>query len=144
MSSHDVHGSATIWLELGERSAIAEDSDGDVIRSHPTTSRLDGRLLMADEEVRVLVLRRLAEQAMSDPEFRAVARVNLDDALSAYGYDLNPAEHALVLRFRSTLEEAGVDLFLTPELSMDLETLLASDDPAGLERDIKARSRGTG
>lgn len=98
---------------------------------------------MADEEVRVPVLRRLAEQAMSDPEFRAVARTDLDAALSTYGYDLNPAEHALVLRFRSTLEEAGVDLFLTPELSMDLEALLASDDLAGIERPMRTRSSGT-
>jgi hypothetical protein len=98
---------------------------------------------MADEEVRVPVLRRLAEQAMSDPEFRAVARTDLDAALSTYGYDLNPAEHALVLRFRSTLEEAGVDLFLTPELSMDLEALLASDDSAGIERAMRTRSSGT-
>ncbi len=98
---------------------------------------------MADEEVRVPVLRRLAEQAMSDPEFRAVARVDLDQALSTYGYDLNAAEHALVLRFRSTLEEAGVDLFLTPELSMDLDAFLESDDPASVERAIRGRSGGT-
>ncbi len=97
---------------------------------------------MADEEVRVPVLRRLAEQAMSDPDFRAVARADLDEALSTYGYDLNPAEHALVLRFRSTLEEAGVDLFLTPELSMDLDAILDSDDPRSIERVIKSRNGG--
>lgn len=98
---------------------------------------------MTNEDVRVPVLRRLAEQAMSDPEFRAVARADLDEALSTYGYDLNPAEHALVLRFRSTLEEAGVDLFLTPELSMDLDALLEPDDPASFERAVKSRGGGT-
>lgn len=99
---------------------------------------------MAHEDIRVPVLRRLAEQAMSDPEFRAVARVDLDEALSAYGYDLQPAEHALVLRFRSTLEEAGVDLFLTPELSMDLDALLEPDGAAGIERAVKSRGGRSG
>ncbi|MBA2246851.1 MAG: hypothetical protein H0W23_01880 [Chloroflexia bacterium] len=97
---------------------------------------------MADEHVRVPILRRLAEQAMSDPEFRAVARTNLDEALTTYGYDLNPAEHALVLRFRSTLEEAGVDLFLSPELSMDLNALLEPDELVSIEREVKARGGG--
>ena len=67
---------------------------------------------MAGDEVRVELLRRLAEQAMSDPDFRAVARDDLEGALAAYGYDLNERELALVARFRSTLADAGVDLDL--------------------------------
>lgn len=75
---------------------------------------------MPDQDIRLPLLKRLAEQAMSDPEFRAVARVNLDHALQEYGYDLNEQEQALVRRFRDSLEEAGVDLFLSPEFDLDL------------------------
>ena len=75
-------------------------------------------MFMNEDEIRLPLLQRLAEQAMSDPEFRAVARGSLEEALAAYGYDLNPREQALVLRFRQTLEEAGVDLFLTKELDL--------------------------
>jgi hypothetical protein len=67
-------------------------------------------------EIRMDVLQRLAEQAMSDPDFRAVARHDLMGALEQYGYDLNEREQALVLRFRAALEEAGVDLFLAEKL----------------------------
>ena len=63
-------------------------------------------------EIRLEVLRRLAEQAMSDEAFRAVARDDLGAALAAHGYDLNDKELALVMRFRAALAEAGVDLFL--------------------------------
>ncbi len=94
---------------------------------------------MSDQEIRVPVLKRLAEQAMSDPEFRAVARVDLDQALADYGYALNSNEHALVLSFRDTLEEAGVDLFLTPELNLDLDGLLDSDDPGSVEAILRSR-----
>lgn len=73
---------------------------------------------MDEHDIRLPLLQRLAEQAMSDPAFRAVARVSLEDALKQHGYDLNPREQALVLRFRQTLEEAGVDLFLTKELDL--------------------------
>jgi len=69
-----------------------------------------------DSEIRMEVLQRLAEQAMSDPDFRAVARHDLMGALKQYGYDLNERELALVLRFRASLEEAGVDLFLAEKL----------------------------
>jgi hypothetical protein len=62
--------------------------------------------------VRIDVLQRLAEQAMSDAAFREEARLNLPQALANHGYDLTPAEMALVLRFRRSLEEAGVDLDL--------------------------------
>jgi hypothetical protein len=67
-------------------------------------------------EVRMEVLQRLAEQAMSDPDFRAVARHDLLGALKQYGYDLNEHELDLVMRFRASLEEAGVDLFLAERL----------------------------
>jgi hypothetical protein len=70
-----------------------------------------------NDEIRMEVLRRLAEQAMSDPAFRAVARHDLLGALDQYGYDLNERELGLVLRFRAALEEAGVDLFLTQHLT---------------------------
>jgi len=69
-----------------------------------------------DSEIRMEVLQRLAEQAMSDPDFRAVARHDLMGALKQYGYNLNERELALVLRFRAALEEAGVDLFLAEKL----------------------------
>lgn len=66
-------------------------------------------------EVRADLLHRLAEQAMNDPDFRALARVDLDAALSAHGYDLNERELLLVRRFRATLADAGVDLDLVAE-----------------------------
>lgn len=69
----------------------------------------------AQIDVRVELLRRLAEQAMTDPAFRAMARDDLDRALSAHGYDLNERELALVRRFRATLADAGVDLDLVAE-----------------------------
>jgi hypothetical protein len=80
----------------------------------------------ASGDIRMDVLRRLAEQAMSDPAFRDVARHDLSKALKEFGYDLNPDEMALVLRFRAALEEAGVDLWLgrTNKLSKeDLELI---------------------
>jgi len=83
---------------------------------------------MDQQEIRLELLQRLAEQAMSDPAFRQVARVSLEDALAQYGYELNQRELALVLRFRQTLEEAGVDLFLTKELD------LSSVDPAKMQK----------
>ena len=71
-----------------------------------------GRHMTEDAEVRIDLLTRLAEQAMTDAAFRAEARDDLLAALAAHGYDLNPREMALVTRFRATLEEAGIDLFL--------------------------------
>jgi hypothetical protein len=68
------------------------------------------------DHIRIDVLQRLAEQAMSDPDFRAVARVDLQEALDKYGYVLNEREQSLVLSFRTALEEAGVDLFLAEKL----------------------------
>jgi hypothetical protein len=80
-----------------------------------------------DDEIRMPLLMKLAEQAMSDQAFRRVARVSLEDALAQFGYALNEKERALVMHFRQTLEEAGVDLFLTKELD------LSSIDPTLLD-----------
>ena len=77
------------------------------------------------DEARTDVLKRLAEQAMTDPAFRAAAREDLDGALAAYGYDLNERERALVLQFRATLADAGVDLALTePVTEEEIAALL--------------------
>lgn len=65
-----------------------------------------------DGPVRIDVLQRLAEQAMSDSAFRTDASIDLPAALSRHGYDLTPQELALVLRFRRSLADAGVDLDL--------------------------------
>ena len=77
------------------------------------------------EGVRIDVLRRLAEQAMTDLEFRAVARDDLNAALAQFGYDLNPNEMSIVVKFRAVLEEAGLDLFLTGNLTDHEDDLLA-------------------
>lgn len=88
---------------------------------------------MGHDEVRMSVLKRLAEQAMSDPDFRAVARVDLDQALDRYGYDLTARERDLVGRFRAALEEAGVDLLLKDEISLDgLFDDASADDLEGM------------
>lgn len=77
-----------------------------------------------DDQVRMPVLLQLAELAMSDLDFRAVARHDLEAALSQFGFDLNERELALVSRFREALAEAGIDLSLTEQLSAeDLELL---------------------
>jgi hypothetical protein len=72
-----------------------------------------------DGLVRIDVLQRLAEQAMSDPTFRDEARDDLPAALVKYGYNLTPQELALVLRFRRSLADAGVDLDLVDGTSDD-------------------------
>lgn len=69
-----------------------------------------------DGSVRIEVLQRLAEQAMSDPTFRAEANANLESTLTRYGYELWPQELALVLRFRRSLADAGVDLDLVSSM----------------------------
>ncbi len=76
------------------------------------------------EEIRVELLKRLAEQAMSDRAFRAVARDDLTAALATYGYDLNERELALVTRFRASLADAGVDLDLVDTITDEQLTLL--------------------
>jgi hypothetical protein len=65
-----------------------------------------------DGPVRIDVLQRLAEQVMTDSNFRDEARDDLPATLLKYGYDLTPQELALVLRFRRSLADAGVDLDL--------------------------------
>lgn len=84
------------------------------------------------DDIRMDVLQRLAEQAMSDPDFRAVARHDLVGALQQYGYDLTEREMALVLRFRAVLEEAGVDLFLTEQIGPEHLALLQGIAPGDL------------
>lgn len=81
--------------------------------------------MFEQEGVRIDVLRRLAEQAMTDLEFRAIARDDLNAALLQFGYDLNPNEMNLVLKFRAVLEEAGLDLFLTGALKDHEDDLIS-------------------
>lgn len=81
---------------------------------------------MSDDAIRLPLLKRLAEQAMTDPVFREVARDDLAAALTQFGYDLNERERAFVFRFRQALEEANVDLKLAKEV--DLDALIAEDD----------------
>ena len=81
----------------------------------------------AGDGIRAELLKRIAEQAMSDPAFRRAARDDLTGALAAYGYDLNEGELALVTRFRASLADAGVDLDLVDTLGADhLARLLGS------------------
>lgn len=81
---------------------------------------------MNEDEIRVESLKRLAEQAMSDPEFRAVARDDLAGALARWGYALNSRELQLVTRFRAALEDAGIDFFLTESIDpVELAPILA-------------------
>ncbi len=77
----------------------------------------DFRIEDIDAEVRLDVMRRLAEQAMTDTAFRDVARHDLNAALVQFGYDLNDKELELVLAFRSALAAAGIDLFLDERFS---------------------------
>lgn len=81
-------------------------------------------------DVRVDLLKRLAEQAMSDPAFRSVARDDLGAALAAYGYDLNERELALVTRFRASLADAGIDLDLVADLDLGDDQIAAILDRA--------------
>jgi hypothetical protein len=79
-------------------------------------------------EIRIPILKRLAEQAMSDAAFRAAAREDLDRALAQYGYQLNDTELPLVRQFRDALAEAGVDLSLASELDLDFDDDLSMED----------------
>lgn len=92
---------------------------------------------MTDQEIRLPLLKRLAEQAMSDNAFRMAARDDLDAALVRYGYLLNDAELPLVHRFRDALEEAGVDLALAAELSLDMDDDLSVEDLSQLETALR-------
>jgi hypothetical protein len=88
---------------------------------------------MTEQSIRLPLLKRLAEQAMADSEFRSVARDDMELALVQFGYELNDREHAFVFRFRQALEEANVDLKLAKEV--DLDALLDdADDLEGLEQ----------
>ena len=82
--------------------------------------------MSSSDPIRMPVLLRLAEQAMSDLEFRAVARQDVELALTQFGYDLNERERALVFSFRQALEEAGIDLFLTEDFDLENIDLLRS------------------
>ena len=73
-----------------------------------------------DGPVRIDVLQRLAEQAMSDALFRDEARDDLPATLVKYGYNLTPQELALVVRFRRSLADAGVDLDLVDGMNDEL------------------------
>lgn len=87
---------------------------------------------MPDAEIRVPLLKRIAEQAMSDGEFRAAAARDLDAALEDYGYVLNERELDLVHKFRETLAEAGIDLQL--DKNMDLDSIFDDASPDDVER----------
>ena len=82
---------------------------------------------MPASEIRVPILKRIAEQAMSDETFRRAAAANLDAALAQWGYELYPRELELVHKFRATLAEAGIDLMLAK--NMDLDSIF--DDATG-------------
>ncbi len=89
-----------------------------------------------DGPVRIDVLQRLAEQAMSDALFRDEARDDLPATLVKYGYNLTPQELALVVRFRRSLADAGVDLDLVDGMNDEL----IADVLERLQR--RARSEG--
>ena len=74
---------------------------------------------MKQSELRVPILKRIAEQAMSDEAFRRAASVDLDAALVDFGYDLYPRELELVHKFRESLAEAGIDLMLAKNMDLD-------------------------
>ncbi|CAN5293146.1 MAG: hypothetical protein H0U38_04090 [Chloroflexia bacterium] len=92
---------------------------------------------MTEQSIRLPLLKRLAEQAMADSDFRSVARDDMELALVQFGYELNDRERAFVFRFRQALEEANVDLKLAKEV--DLDALLDdTEDPEGLEQLINS------
>ena len=84
------------------------------------------------QEIRVAILKRLAEQAMSDGDFRAAASLDLDAALLEHGYALNERETELVHKFRATLAEAGIDLMLAK--NMDLDSIFDDASTEDVER----------
>lgn len=87
---------------------------------------------MTESEIRVPILKRLAEQAMSDEEFRSAAVADLDVALLENGYELNSRELDLVHKFRATLAEAGIDLML--DKNMDLDSIFDDTSPEDVEK----------
>jgi hypothetical protein len=102
---------------------------------------------MDETQIRTPVLMRLAEQAMSDPAFRAAAAEDLGRALADAGYDLNEPEMALVMQFRSALRDAGVDVFLQERSLSDVRRMLAdmdADDLTALASQLGATSPDQG
>lgn len=87
---------------------------------------------MAPNELRMPILKRIAEQAMSDVAFRKAAAADLDAALAEYGYELNERELDLVHKFRASLAEAEVDLML--DNNMDLDSIFDDASPDDVER----------
>lgn len=87
-----------------------------------------------DGAIRIEVLQQLAEQAMTDAAFRAEASADLPAALDKYGYELLPQELALVLRFRRSLADAGVDLDLVSGMSEEQVGELVAKLPRRLQR----------
>jgi hypothetical protein len=87
-----------------------------------------------DGAIRIEVLQQLAELAMSDASFRAEASADLSAALEKYGYDLLPQELALVLRFRRSLADAGVDLDLVAGMGEEQLGDLVAKLPRRLQR----------
>ncbi len=92
------------------------------------TPPVEGSTIVEPSEshpVRIEVLQQLAELAMSDEEFRAAANDDLEKALDRFGFALTPQELALVLRFRRSLADAGVDLDLVSGMGEEqLSTIL--------------------
>ncbi|MGC4190389.1 MAG: hypothetical protein QM589_04045 [Thermomicrobiales bacterium] len=83
---------------------------------------------MDDTQIRTPILMQLAEQAMSDADFRAAAAKDLGQALADAGYELNEPELALVMQFRTALRDAGVDVLLKEQSLSDLRRMLADMD----------------
>ncbi len=54
-----------------------------------------------------------------------------------FGYDLNEAELPLVHSFRDALAEAGVDLALVQELSIDLDDEFSLEDIDRLQHALR-------
>ncbi len=77
---------------------------------------------------------------MSDAAFRAEARNDLDAALVANGYRLNAVELDLVHQFRDALANAGVDLSLAAELTLDLDDDLSPDDIEQLQAMLREQT----
>jgi hypothetical protein len=90
---------------------------------------------MDQVEIRVPILKRIAEQAMSDEAFRRAAARDLDAALQESGYELRPRELELVHKFRTTLAEAGIDLML--DKNMDLDSIFDDASAEDLNRLIE-------
>ncbi len=92
---------------------------------------------MSPQEIRLPLLKRLAEQAMYDSTFRAAAREDLEGALVRFGYELNESELPLVKQFRDALAEAGVDLSLAAELDLGFDDDLSLEDVHRLQAALR-------